>query len=380
MRVQLAVLLCVAPLLAAGCVMPSFPSVSDGKIKAFAAKDLANAAPNVPEGVPHEYVLPENSSCNPFYNYDVQWAFGLSNKAYSSFGGFVDIWLVNGIKTDGARPMHVYAIGISVEGTFYKANVSKVVDINTTEYLGFLRFKTPEASSCKYIIKLAFFSQNASDGKWHDYGFKAGSEHELALISLPTNNTYRTSHNTANYYERLNGLVNYSQVSAKANEFSSQYSGARSIYAMLAAFDFVHQNVVYTADPPGRDVWSSPKDTLASMKGDCEDYTILYASLVGALGGACRAMLTDRHMFSVVYAGNLSNLKAIERAVSLYYDQELELAFFSDKLGYWIVADATQASYFGGLPNSGIPVAGEPFWGFNSNVTKMDIIDIMPKK
>jgi hypothetical protein len=305
-------------------------------------------------------------------------AFGLGNKIYANYGSYVDVWLVNGNYEDGASRMLVYMLGISIEGTFYKSNVSKIVEVNRTEYLGFVRFKAPVAPTCKYTLKIAFYSQNISDGKWHDYGLKSGREHEYSIDGIPISSSYKTSMNNKKYYDKLNGLVNYSQVRTKANELSAEYPGVRSVYAMFAAFDFVHRNITYEKDI-GKDTWSAPKDTLATMKGDCEDLAILFVSLIGALGGASRIFLTDKHVFAAVYAGNETNFRMIERAASLYYGQELELEYIIDKFGYWIIADATQASYFGCLPQSGVPL-GLGGWGFNSNVTTMDIVDVIPKK
>jgi len=367
-------LVCAMLLILSGCINPSG---SDGNRRAFTLKDLEGRVPIV-YGEPHNYTLPENSTCSPSYKYELQWSFGLGNKIFADYGSYVDVWLVNGDYEDGASRMLVYTIGILIEGTFYKSSVYKIVEVNSTEYLGFVRFKAPLTPSCRYTLKIAFYSQNSSDGKWHNYGLKSGNEHEHSIDGIPINSSYKTSMNNKKYYDKLNNLVNYSQVRAKADELSAEYPGVRSIYAMFAAFDFVHWNITYTPDI-GKDTWSAPKDTLSSRKGDCEDLAILFVSIIGALGGASRIFLTDKHVFSAVYAGNETNFSEIEKAASLYYGQELELEYIKDSFGYWIIADVTQSSYFGCLPQSGVPI-GLGGWGFNSNVTTLDIIDVIPRK
>lgn len=58
-----------------------------------------------------------------------------------------------------------------------------------------------------------------------------------------------------------------------------------------AIWDFVVMNVRYVLDPTNVDTYSDVKATLEVGGGDCDDFTIVFAALLGALGYGMRARI-----------------------------------------------------------------------------------------
>ncbi len=72
----------------------------------------------------------------------------------------------------------------------------------------------------------------------------------------------------------------------------------------ISAFNAdINQRVIYTPEADGGDAWQAPAQTLASSKGDCEDYAILkYATLLRAGLSAASLRIVIGEIISI--AGN----------------------------------------------------------------------------
>ena len=65
----------------------------------------------------------------------------------------------------------------------------------------------------------------------------------------------------------------------------------------------INQRIIYTPEADGGDAWQAPAQTLASSKGDCEDYAILkYATLFRAGLSAASLRIVIGEIISI--AGN----------------------------------------------------------------------------
>jgi hypothetical protein len=56
----------------------------------------------------------------------------------------------------------------------------------------------------------------------------------------------------------------------------------------------------YTNDPKGEDYYASASESIKLMAGDCDDYSILMAALIKAVGGEVRLIRTANHMYPEV--------------------------------------------------------------------------------
>ena len=88
-----------------------------------------------------------------------------------------------------------------------------------------------------------------------------------------------------------------------------------------ALFYFVQKNFHYLNDPLAFEYYKTPQESLRSATGDCDDASILLASLLRAIGIETRFVLVPRHVF---------------------VQAKLPEAIFSDKDEQdWVTLDAT---------------------------------------
>lgn len=84
-------------------------------------------------------------------------------------------------------------------------------------------------------------------------------------------------------------------------------SGDYNLAQVCDLWDYAYRNWHYVNDPQGMDYFSSASNTISiSLKGDCDDYAILVAALVEAIGGTSRVVTAsdsdgNYHAFAEVY-------------------------------------------------------------------------------
>jgi transglutaminase-like putative cysteine protease len=170
------------------------------------------------------------------------------------------------------------------------------------------------------------------------------------------------------------------QIVNKASEIISHYPGDYNIYQVLAIFDFMLDELVYISDPDGRDYWATCTETLDREGGDCEDFSILFSSLIGAIGGTTRIYLTKTHAFPALYVGDLAQKNSVLDAIREYYGTEPRFVIFQEDGDHWLVSDPAGSLYMGGLPADAQPAyisEGPLSLGFNFDETeKIHAIDI----
>lgn len=75
------------------------------------------------------------------------------------------------------------------------------------------------------------------------------------------------------------------------------YELARTIRDPVKAYYFVRDRIEYKSDP--LDHWQTPRETLESMRGDCEDKAILLASILIAFGYDAWIRIADINISSI---------------------------------------------------------------------------------
>ena len=110
---------------------------------------------------------------------------------------------------------------------------------------------------------------------------------------------------------------------------------------------YLENTLEYISDPDGKDVWSSPSETLAAGGGDCEDWSVLYGGLIAVMGGSARVMLNGRHVMCSVYIGDDDS---VLDPIFARFGADIPLLIYEDALGKWLIVDPQGGPSFGWFP------------------------------
>lgn len=96
-----------------------------------------------------------------------------------------------------------------------------------------------------------------------------------------------------------------------AIRYASKYPGTYSYDQIFAIYDQLYNNWKYVNDPNGFDYFARASETInVNLTGDCDDFAVLMAALITAIGGNTRVSLaynaTAGHAFTEVYIGKVS--------------------------------------------------------------------------
>jgi len=320
--------------------------------------------------------LPENASrFPPGYSMQAAWT---ASRAYAGWGGELRTWL----KNTGQNELYVY--GISVEGGWGPAvcaTVGVLVPPGQERYLGIIHFPGPGSpGTYDYSFRTGIKAESREGiipkTGWWDYGYISTSLKPMEFRPAAEPVKYKERSNPAHYFDKANRLMDSKDpaVLRKAAEIAARFPGGFSIFQAAAAFDFVHNNVTYLAEPAGEDRWQSPAETLRLLTGDCEDYTLLLSALLTAMGGQTRFHVETDHAFLSVFIGG--DPQPATDSLSRYYNTDLRTVSFGDRFGQWLCADATDSAFLGALPLGGEPLTTGG-WGL-TNTTVHYPVDIIP--
>ena len=353
-------------------------SVPDPLAPRSGFKDGMLHVPLFPSGDPNTWETAPSASARfpPGYSLQASWTAG---RAYAGWGGDMRYWL----KNTGPNDIFIYGIGLEGDwGPSVCATVGVTIEPGQQKYLGMLHFPGPDAAGTyNFTFKTGLLAKGLEGDilpmvKWLDYGYVANAMKPIEFRPLAQPHQFKERTNPAYYFDKANRLMNSKDTAVlqKADDMLARFPGQYSIHQAAAAFDFVHSNITYKAEPSGEDVWQSPAETLSLLTGDCEDYTLLLAAMITALGGTTRFHVETDHAFLSVYVG--TDLPAATDALSRYYNTKLHVASFSDRYGYWMTADATDSGFLGALPLGGEPLEASG-WGL-TNTTVHYPVDLLP--
>jgi hypothetical protein len=120
--------------------------------------------------------------------------------------------------------------------------------------------------------------------------------------------------------------------------------------------DWVLSRIDYRSDRDGRDEWLSPMECLNRGEGDCEDFAILYGSIITLMGGSARVIVTRDHAFSAIYIGQDGSLLS---SLTGRYDIIVPFQVLKDDLGMWLLIEPQSFLIMGWFPLGIVPVQGE---------------------
>jgi len=145
----------------------------------------------------------------------------------------------------------------------------------------------------------------------------------------------------------------------KAVEIASQFSGGYNIQQLCSIYHYVKENWRNTSDPRGADFFSPASETIKTGEsiarrdnvtvagaGDCDDFAILMASLIEAIGGTTRIVMAYEemggHAYAEVYLGQSDSdqTKAIVSWLRSRYSCPTVYGHHNkDDLGFWLNLD-----------------------------------------
>lgn len=123
-----------------------------------------------------------------------------------------------------------------------------------------------------------------------------------------------------------------------------------TLVRLLSLFKYINTHFKYVPDSERDEYFATPKETILNgLGGDCDDHAILMASCIKSIGGHCRMVLTDGHLYPELYCGDKKNFDRIQQAViHLFGEEAIDNMYYHEQGGeYWINLDYT-ARYPGG--------------------------------
>ena len=277
----------------------------------------------------------------------------------------------------GDSPVYIYQYGFKLNGenemVFHTSGVN--VEPEEEARIGILSIDVPDDSAQMELEPFISLLVQTDSGKWHDYEKQEFEEITIKVSNEMDAQSPKYSTNPEQLFTLVNEKIDpYDvQVRTMAAASAKKYPGQYNMYQLCYLFDDTKENIQYISDPRGKDLWSTPGETITVGAGDCDDYAILLASLIEAIGGTSRVYLTDTHAFAAAYIGN--DTETIADAIGEYYGP-VPIHYTTDEYGCWLMMDPTSSIYAGGLPGGTAPT--ESGWTF-LNTSTVTVIDIAPQ-
>jgi hypothetical protein len=127
--------------------------------------------------------------------------------------------------------------------------------------------------------------------------------------------------------------------------FDEYYPKYRQICRQFSLLKYVKSNFRYVSDPSNFDYFAPPQESIELMGGDCDDYSILVASVLKAIGANVRIVWAPKHVYPELYCGNKMEFEKYVSAIYTLFEQEIgkkHIYYRIDKNGnYWINIDYT---------------------------------------
>jgi hypothetical protein len=160
----------------------------------------------------------------------------------------------------------------------------------------------------------------------------ACNESQPTQPTQPTQPMVPTQSQEDVYLSKIKAAMDYANPVTRdyAVNLASRSPGVFNYGQIFAIFDQLYSNWKYVNDPTGFEYFGKASETIkTNLSGDCDDFAILMAALVTAIGGDTRISLaysvTTGHAFTEVYIGKVSDgaptiaLKAINEHYSGFF-------------------------------------------------------------
>ena len=198
------------------------------------------------------------------------------------------------------------------------------------------------------------FKDQTLEGVYNDYNAMlvnmTSNPHKVSYFK-PVRGTYFQDQRVKSAMQPTHPKVRAFAVENSTRYFHDEYYrkfGKATRYFSL--FKHVRMNWKYVNDPLGMDYYSPPTESMGLLAGDCDDYAILLASSVMAIGGEARIVISPSHMYTEVKVGTTEDIDKISYAIRTLFPDEVnggKIHFHETGGDLWVNFDYT-ASYPGG--------------------------------
>lgn len=125
--------------------------------------------------------------------------------------------------------------------------------------------------------------------------------------SIPSQSDERIT--DAQYASRISKAIEPTDSLVRSYALSavdSSNAGSYNIYQICDIYDKLYSDWVYVNDPHGKEYIASASESVRLLRGDCEDYAVLMASLIESIGGTSRIIIAynadgEGHAYAEVY-------------------------------------------------------------------------------
>ncbi|MBA4197818.1 MAG: transglutaminase [Chitinophaga sp.] len=120
----------------------------------------------------------------------------------------------------------------------------------------------------------------------------------------------------------------------------------------FAVFKQIRTKWNYVSDPANEEYFAKASETVKLLAGDCDDYSIVTAACIKAIGGKCRLVCINGHIYPELFIGNKTKLKTVASLIvnQLFINESKgkQLNYHEDEAkNIWLNLDYT-AYYPGG--------------------------------
>lgn len=128
--------------------------------------------------------------------------------------------------------------------------------------------------------------------------------------------------------------IDEEQTRLYALELAAKYPGDFNIDQICEVYSELYKNWKYVNDPRGREYVAKASTSIkAGLKGDCDDFAILMATMIESIGGEARVVgaynyLIGGHAYAEVNIGNPDDIPVHLKAVNKHYSK-----FFGKLIG-----------------------------------------------
>ncbi|WP_347156909.1 transglutaminase [Pontibacter chitinilyticus] len=198
------------------------------------------------------------------------------------------------------------------------------------------------------------FPDTSLEGVYGDYNAMLvnmkSNPHKVSYLK-PVRGTYFQNQRVKDAMQPTHPKVRAFAVENSTRYFNDEYYRKfGKITRYFSLFKHIRLNWRYVSDPLGMDYYAPPIESMGLLAGDCDDYAILMASSVMAVGGEARVVITENHMYTEVKVGKVEDLENISYAVRTLFPDEVsgdKIHFHETNGELWINFDYT-AHYPGG--------------------------------
>jgi hypothetical protein len=185
----------------------------------------------------------------------------------------------------------------------------------------------------------------------NNWGGSAEKEKDLVITPSffdgPLAKTVKALQSRVDYKD---SIVRNFAVKHSLENFDEYHMKYGSTVRLLSLFKYINSNFKYVSDSERDEYFATPRETILNgLGGDCDDHSILMVSALKAIGGHCRMVLTDGHLYPELLCGDQKSFERMQQAiVYLFGNEAIDNMYYHEQNGqYWINLDYS-AKYPGG--------------------------------